>query len=140
MRFTFTLHELPEVAEKVLTGATSKTLLFYGDMGTGKTTLIKEIAKNLGVEEAVNSPTFSIVNEHILDNEKLYHYDFYRLESLDEALDIGIEDYLYSGNWNFVEWPEKVEDLLPGESTKIELTKNKNGSRTLSINACEIET
>jgi len=140
MRLTFTLHELPEVAEKVLTGATSKTLLFYGDMGTGKTTLIKEIAKNLGVEEAVNSPTFSIVNEHILDNEKLYHYDFYRLESLDEALDIGIEDYLYSGNWNFVEWPEKVEDLLPGESTKIELTKNKNGSRTLSINACEIET
>lgn len=133
MRLTFTLHELPEVAEKVLTGATSKTLLFYGDMGTGKTTLIKEIAKNLGVEEAVNSPTFSIVNEHILDNEKLYHYDFYRLESLDEALDIGIEDYLYSGNWNFVEWPEKVEDLLPGESTKIELTKNKNGSRTLSI-------
>lgn len=133
MELTFTLRELPEVAEKVLTGASSKTLLFYGDMGTGKTTLIKEIAKNLGVADAVNSPTFSIVNEHLLDNEKLYHYDFYRLESLDEALDIGIEDYLYSGHWNFVEWPEKVEDLLPGESTKIELIKNENGSRTLSI-------
>ena len=133
MELTYTLKELPDVAEKVLTGASSKTLLFYGDMGTGKTTLIKEIAKNLGVEEAVNSPTFSIVNEHKLNNEKLYHYDFYRLESLDEALDIGIEDYLYSGQWNFIEWPEKVEDLLPGESTKIELTKNKNGSRTLNI-------
>ena len=102
-------------------------------MGTGKTTLIKQIAKNLGVMDSVSSPTFSIVNEHLLDNEKLYHYDFYRLESLDEALDIGIEDYLYSGHWNFVEWPEKVEDLLPGESTKIELIKNENGSRTLSI-------
>ncbi|MBT8274724.1 MAG: tRNA (adenosine(37)-N6)-threonylcarbamoyltransferase complex ATPase subunit type 1 TsaE [Bacteroidia bacterium] len=133
MELTYTLQDLPEVAEKVLTGSSSKTLLFYGEMGTGKTTLIKEIAKNLGVEEAVNSPTFSIVNEHILNSEKLYHYDFYRLESLDEALDIGIEDYLYSGHWNFVEWPEKVEALLPGESTKIELIKNENGSRTLNI-------
>ncbi len=133
MKLTFTLQELPDVAEKVLTGASSKTLLFYGEMGTGKTTLIKEIAKNLGVEDAVNSPTFSIVNEHLLNNEKLYHYDFYRLESLDEAMDIGIEDYLYAGHWNFIEWPEKVEDLLPEESTKIELTKNKNGSRTINI-------
>ena len=133
MELTYTLQELPEVAEKVLTGSSSKTLLFYGEMGTGKTTLIKQIAKNLGVMDSVSIPTFSIVNEHLLDNEKLYHYDFYRLESLDEALDIGIEDYLYSGHWNFVEWPEKVEDLLPGESTKIELIKNENGSRTLSI-------
>ncbi|KAA3622509.1 MAG: tRNA (adenosine(37)-N6)-threonylcarbamoyltransferase complex ATPase subunit type 1 TsaE [Flavobacterium sp.] len=133
MELTYTLQQLPEVAEKVLTGSPSKTLLFYGEMGSGKTTLIKEIAKNLGVVDSVSSPTFSIVNEHLLDNEKLYHYDFYRLESLDEALDIGIEDYLYSGHWNFVEWPEKVEDLLPGESTRIDLIKNENGSRTLSI-------
>jgi tRNA threonylcarbamoyladenosine biosynthesis protein TsaE len=133
MELTYTLRELPDVAEKVLSESSNKTLLFYGAMGAGKTTLIKEIAKHLGVDDAVNSPTFSIVNEHILNSEKLYHYDFYRLKNLEEALDIGIEEYLYSGHWNFVEWPEKIEELLPGESTKIELTKNKNGSRTLSI-------
>jgi len=133
MKLTFTLEELPAVAAKLLSESKSKTFLFYGEMGAGKTTLIKEIAKNLGAGEALSSPTFSIVNEHVLDGEKLYHYDFYRLESLDEALDIGIEDYLYSGHWNFVEWPEKIEKLLPGESTRIELTKNENGSRTLSV-------
>ena len=133
MEVTFTLQELPVVARRILSESKSKTFLFYGEMGAGKTTLIKEIAKNLGVADALSSPTFSIINEHVLDGEKLYHYDFYRLESLEEALDIGIEDYFYSGHWNFIEWPEKVESLLPGESTKIELTKNENGSRTLSV-------
>ena len=132
MELTYTLQELPEVAEKVLTGSSSKTLLFYGEMGTGKTTLIKQIAKNLGVMDSVSSPTFSIVNEHLLDNEKLYHYDFYRLESLDEALDIGIEDYLYSGHWNFVEWPEKIPSLLPEKVMKVKITKEKE-SRIIEI-------
>ncbi len=131
MELTYTLQELPEVAVKVLSGSSTKTFLFYGEMGSGKTTLIKEIAKRLGVEN-ISSPTFSIVNEHLLEGDKLYHYDFYRVENMEEALDIGIEEYLYSGSWNFVEWPEKIETLLPGESMKIELTKNENGSRTLN--------
>jgi len=133
MELTYTLQELPEVAGKVLSGSSTKTFLFYGEMGSGKTTLIKEIAKKLGVEGTISSPTFSIINEHLLEGDKLYHYDLYRLENMEEALDIGIEEYLFSGSWNFVEWPEKFETLLPGESTKIRLTKNKNGSRTLNI-------
>ncbi len=133
MELTFTLEDLPAVAQKVLSDSKSRTFLFYGEMGAGKTTLIKEIAKNLGVADNLSSPTFSIINEHALGVDKLFHYDFYRLESLEEAMDLGIEDYFYSGHWNFIEWPEKVESLLPGESTRIELTKNENGSRTLSL-------
>ena len=133
MEMTYTLLDLPEVAGKLLSGVTTKTLLFYGEMGTGKTTLIKEIAKKLGVDETVSSPTFSIVNEHNLENDRLYHFDFYRLKNLEEAYAFGLEEYFYSGSWNFVEWPEKIDSLIPLESTKIKLTKNENGSRTLSI-------
>ena len=132
MELTYTLEELPEVAGKILAGTDSKTFLFYGEMGVGKTTLIKQIAKALGVSDTLSSPTFSIINEHVLNGDKLYHYDFYRLESEEEALDLGIEDYFYSGHWNFVEWPEKIESLLPGEGIKIQLTKNENGSRTIN--------
>ncbi len=117
----------------VLSNAPTKTLLFYGEMGVGKTTLIKELAKKLGVQDTISSPTFSIVNEYLLDEDKLYHFDFYRLEDEEEALDIGIEDYFESGHWSFVEWPERIEALLPRETTTIELTKNKNGSRTVNI-------
>ncbi len=133
MKHTYTLQELPEVAGMVLSNAPTKTLLFYGKMGVGKTTLIKELAKKLGVQDTISSPTFSIVNEYALDEEKLYHFDFYRLEDEEEALDIGIEDYFDSGYWSFVEWPEKIESLLPASATPIELTKNKNGSRTVNI-------
>ena len=104
-----------------------------GDIGAGKTVFSRSFARALGVKGPVSSPTFNIVQEYELDEGVLYHMDLYRLNSLQEALDIGIEDYLYSGHWNFVEWPEKVEQLLPGESTRIELTKNDNGSRTLSV-------
>ncbi|GAB5399360.1 MAG: tRNA (adenosine(37)-N6)-threonylcarbamoyltransferase complex ATPase subunit type 1 TsaE [Aureisphaera sp.] len=133
MRRTYTLHELPEIAGMVLSNAPTKTLLFYGEMGVGKTTLIKELAKKLGVQDTISSPTFSIVNEYLLEEDKLYHFDFYRLEDEEEALDIGIEDYFDSGHWNFIEWPEKIGSLLPDGSTTIELTKNNNGSRTVNI-------
>ncbi len=127
------LKDLPQVAKKVLTNAPYKTLLFYGEMGTGKTTLIKELAKNIGVEDVMSSPTFSIINEYHLENDKLFHFDFYRIESEEEALDIGIEDYLDSDHWNLIEWPEKIKNLLPENFTAIELTKNTNGSRTLKL-------
>lgn len=136
MDLTFTLQELPEIAGKVLLKANSKTLLFYGAMGVGKTTFINVLAQQLGVKEALSSPTFSIVNEYALPDDKLYHFDCYRLENEEEALDIGIEDYLDAGHWCIIEWPEKIETLLPDTATHIKLTKNQNGSRTVYIENC----
>ena len=108
MNLTYTLQDLPQVATSLLSSAQSKTLLFYGEMGVGKTTLIKALAAEIGVRETLTSPTFSIVNEHALDGGILYHFDCYRLETEEEALDIGIEDYFESGEWIFVEWPENI--------------------------------
>ena len=133
MEYTYTLEELPEVAGQILSHTPHKTLLFYGEMGVGKTTLIQELAKKLGVEHTMSSPTFSIVNEYEASSDKLYHFDFYRLDDIEEALDIGVEDYLDSGHWNLIEWPQKIEELLSGENTKIQLTKHQNGSRTLNM-------
>ena len=125
------LKDLPRIADHIVLNATSKVIVFYGEMGVGKTTLIKEIAKRIGVTEIISSPTYSIVNEYELGNDKLFHFDCYRLASEEEALDIGIEDYLFSNHWNLIEWPEKIENLLPEKKMSIELSKNKNGSRTL---------
>jgi len=133
MEYTFSKDEIPEIAKKILSEIKTKIALFYGEMGTGKTTLIKELAKQLGVEDVMSSPTFSIVNEYKLNEEKLFHFDFYRIENEEEAYDIGIEEYFYSGYWNLIEWPEKIDNLLPEEYTEIKLTKNKNGSRTIMI-------
>jgi len=133
MKYTYTLQDLPEIAEKVLLEASNKILLFYGVMGVGKTTLIKEIAKRLGVKDIISSPTFSIVNEYEIENDKIYHFDFYRIENEEELLDIGIEEYFFNDHWSLVEWPEKTKNLLPSESTIIKLIKNKNGSRTINI-------
>jgi tRNA threonylcarbamoyladenosine biosynthesis protein TsaE len=133
MQFTYMLRDLPQVAESVLLNTIHKTLLIYGEMGVGKTTLVKELAKKIGVTEILSSPTFSIVNEYPLENDKLYHFDCYRLETTEEALDIGIEDYLSSGHWNLIEWPEKIKKLLPASSATIEIIKNPNGSRTLNL-------
>ena len=105
MQITYMLQDLPQIANQLVLKAASKTILFYGEMGVGKTTLIKEIAKRIGVTEMLCSPTFSIVNEYELENDKLFHFDCYRLASEEEALDIGIEDYLFSGHWNLIEWP-----------------------------------
>ncbi|RDK83494.1 tRNA (adenosine(37)-N6)-threonylcarbamoyltransferase complex ATPase subunit type 1 TsaE [Marinirhabdus gelatinilytica] len=133
MKITYTLQELPDVAGKVLEEAQTKILLFFGAMGVGKTTFITNLAKQLGVREALSSPTFSIVNEYPLEDDKLYHFDCYRLEDEEQAMDIGIEEYLDSGHWCFVEWPEKIESLVPEAVTKIILTKNPNGSRTIQL-------
>ena len=133
MQLTYTLAELPEIANAILSNAQTKNLLFYGEMGIGKTTLIKELGKSLGVEDTITSPTFSIVNEYQLATDKLFHFDFYRIEREEEAMDIGIEEYFYSGHWNFIEWPQKITNLLPNDSTELLLTKNTNGSRTLKM-------
>ena len=106
------LHELDDAAQKIIEYAGSqKTFLFYGDMGAGKTTLIKSLCKQLGTNDNVASPTFSIVNEYNAPGRNIYHFDFYRLKTQTEALDMGFEEYLYSGNYCFIEWPENDKTI-----------------------------
>ena len=134
MERNYSLNELNVVAKEVIKNANFKVLLFEGTMGVGKTTLIKEIAKELGVLDVVSSPTFSLVNEyHTQNNDKVYHFDFYRIEDEEEALDIGIEEYFYSGSWCLVEWPLKIKNLLPLESVLIRIITDKQLQRTIQL-------
>ncbi|OBX24810.1 tRNA threonylcarbamoyladenosine biosynthesis protein TsaE [Gelidibacter algens] len=133
MDFTYSLEELESVADAILKHSTSKTLLFYGEMGVGKTTLIKALSKKLGSAATVNSPTFSIVNEYEIQDDLIYHFDLFRIEDEEEALNFGIEDYLFSNHYNFIEWPERIITLLPEASNKIEIKLNLDGSRTLKL-------
>jgi tRNA threonylcarbamoyladenosine biosynthesis protein TsaE len=134
MNNTYSFSELNTVAKEIIETSKSKTLLFYGEMGAGKTTLIKEICKELGIEDVANSPTFSLVNEyHTANSEIVYHFDFYRIEDENEAYDIGIEDYFYSEAWCLIEWPQNIENLLPLESTEIHLSVLENGNRTIQL-------
>jgi len=128
------LNELDAAAQKITVFAgTQKTFLFYGDMGAGKTTLIKTLCKQLGSEDNITSPTFSIVNEYKAEKNSIYHFDFYRLKNQTEALDMGVEDYLYSGNYCFIEWPERIPDLLPPHYISIKITVADNDIRLLNI-------
>lgn len=109
---------------------------FYGEMGAGKTTFINALCKALGVEDdTTNSPSFSIINEYRSDTsaELIYHFDLYRLESLEEAFDIGVEDYFDSGALCFLEWPERIDDILPGDTVKVNITVNDDDTRTITI-------
>ncbi len=112
-----------------------KIYAFYGSMGAGKTTFIKAVCKQLGITDVVNSPTFAIVNEYALPEHgrHVYHFDFYRIKKESEIYDIGYEDYFYSGELCFLEWPELIEDLLPENTVRIHITANVDGSRTLEI-------
>lgn len=130
----YALNELPKIAKEVINFSKSKVLLFYGEMGVGKTTLIKEIVKCLESNDTVSSPTFSLVNEyHTTSKEKIYHFDFYRINSETEAMDMGIEEYFYSNNWCLVEWPNKIENLLPLKSVSITITNNQQNNRTIEL-------
>ncbi len=134
MEIIFTLDQIQEVAQTIIDQKSSKIVLLNGEMGAGKTTLIKNIAKALGVTEATSSPTFSLVNEYqSTSGEVLYHFDVYRIKDENEAMAIGIEDYLYSGNWCFIEWSEKIPNLIPEHHIVIELTVLENGKRKLII-------
>lgn len=116
------INELNSVAEELLAFANGeKFFIFEGEMAAGKTTLIKAFCAVLGVEDVVSSPTFSIVNEYSIPKGLIYHFDFYRLKTVQEAYDIGYEDYFYSDNYCLVEWPTKVEELLPEKYIKVEL-------------------
>lgn len=108
---------------------------FYGEMGAGKTTFIKEICKVLGVTDPITSPTFAIVNEYRSDEtaELIYHFDFYRVEKIEEVYDFGYEDYFYSGAICFIEWPERVDSLLPNDCVHVSITQNEDGSRAVEL-------
>lgn len=128
------LAALDQAAETLLAYAGNERIfIFEGDMGAGKTTFIKAITKALGVTEVVSSPTFSIVNEYDAAGQTIYHFDFYRIKNLQEAYDIGYEEYFYSGNLCLIEWPEKVQELLPEHYLKIEITAPAENERVLSI-------
>jgi len=133
MTTTYKINDLATVAKQVLEEMTSKTLLFYGDMGSGKTTLIKAMVKALGGDDDTSSPTFSIVNEYEVENDMVYHFDMFRIDNEVEAYDIGIEDYLYSGHYNFIEWPEKIKALLPQDADRLFVNTNQDGSRSLKL-------
>jgi tRNA threonylcarbamoyladenosine biosynthesis protein TsaE len=134
MKITFSLEEIDQVASQLLAANPNKVILFHGEMGAGKTTFIKALSKALGVKDATSSPTFSLVNEYqTVDNKTLYHFDVYRLKNENEALDMGIEDYLYSGNWCFIEWAEKIPNLIPELHSVIELKLAADGKREVLL-------
>jgi tRNA threonylcarbamoyladenosine biosynthesis protein TsaE len=110
-----------------------RVFAFYGGMGAGKTTFIKAVCEQLGVKDAVTSPTFAIVNEYASDFGPVYHFDFYRIKNLGEVMDLGFEDYAYSGNFCLMEWPELIEDLLPDNTVNVHIAETSNGMRTVTI-------
>lgn len=111
----------------------SRVFAFYGKMGAGKTTFIKAVCEQLGVEDVITSPTFAIVNEYTskTSGDTIYHFDFYRIKKLDEVYDMGYEEYFYSGSLCFIEWPELIESLLPEDATKVTIKENEDGSRSV---------
>jgi tRNA threonylcarbamoyladenosine biosynthesis protein TsaE len=134
MNIIFSLDQLEEVAQQILDQNPNKVILFHGEMGVGKTTLIKQLCKTLGVTGATSSPTFSLVNEYqTINNQIVYHFDFYRLNKEEEALDMGVDDYLYSGNWCFIEWAEKIPNLLPENHSVITIELLPDGKRSLNL-------
>ncbi len=129
------VNELGKAAENILNYAgEERVFLFFGEMGAGKTTLIKQLCQALGVTDTASSPTFSIVNEYNSINGVVFHFDFYRLKHETEALDLGYEDYFYSGNYCFIEWPEKIPNLLPNKSVTVRISVNDNEERIISAN------
>jgi tRNA threonylcarbamoyladenosine biosynthesis protein TsaE len=110
-----------------------KVFAFYGKMGAGKTTFVKAICEELGVDDVITSPTFAIVNEYDAMGQPIYHFDFYRIKKLEEVYDMGYEDYFYSGALCFIEWPELIEDLLPEDAVRVDIGVNANDERTVTF-------
>lgn len=129
------LDKIDEAALEFIRAMGDNTVFaFHGDMGAGKTTFIKAICENLGVSDTINSPTFAIVNEYRSDSgELIYHFDFYRINKIEEVFDFGYEDYFYSGSLCFIEWPEKIDTLLPKDTVNVYVKVQEDGSREVSL-------
>lgn len=130
------LDSIREAAKNFISQMDDRTVFaFRGEMGAGKTTFIKAICEELGVEDVINSPTFAIINEYRSETtgELIYHFDFYRINKLSEAEEIGTSDYFYSGALCFIEWPEKIEELLPGDVVEVSIREEEDGTRTVEF-------
>ena len=128
------LENIREAAKSFVSGiGDSKVFAFYGKMGAGKTTFIKAVCEELGVEDVITSPTFAIINEYTASDGVVYHFDFYRIKKLEEVYDMGYEDYFYSGALCFIEWPELIEEVLPEDAVKVTITEQTDGSRTINF-------
>ncbi|MFA6832750.1 MAG: tRNA (adenosine(37)-N6)-threonylcarbamoyltransferase complex ATPase subunit type 1 TsaE [Bacteroidaceae bacterium] len=128
------LQEISAVAVQFIAAmGEHRVIAFYGEMGTGKTTFIQAICKNLGVTDVINSPTFSIVNEYLATNGEIFHFDFYRIKKLEEVYDMGYEEYFYGNGFCFIEWPELVESLLPDDVLRVHIKELSDGSRSVSF-------
>ena len=133
MELTFSLDNLPSAAKTFIDAIGGhRVFAFVGDMGAGKTTFISEVCRLLGADDDSGSPTFSIVNEYLDKSGKpIYNFDFYRLEYPEEALDIGVEDYFYSGHLCLIEWPDRIGSLLPEEAVTVNISENPDGTRSI---------
>ncbi|MEA3495385.1 MAG: tRNA (adenosine(37)-N6)-threonylcarbamoyltransferase complex ATPase subunit type 1 TsaE [Bacteroidota bacterium] len=123
------LDQLSEIATEILSNCKSKKIAFYGNLGAGKTTFIKELCTQLGVNEIVNSPSFTILNEYS-GKQNIYHFDFYRIKNAEEIYELGYEEYFFSDEYVFIEWAEKIDDMLPDFFTKIFIETTENSKRT----------
>lgn len=134
MEFVFSLNTIDLAVQHFFDSKPNKVVIFKGLMGAGKTTFIKAICAHLGIKEVTSSPTFSLVNDYQTSSEQtVYHFDLYRINLESEALDMGIEEYLYSGNWCFIEWAEKIPSLLPENHSTVTIREIETGERAIEI-------
>ena len=134
IKLKYNLNQIDKAVEFILDNLSSKIILFYGEMGSGKTTIIKNILQKLDCKDVISSPTFSIVNEYKLTELSAYHFDFYRINNELEALDLGFEEYTSKNDWCFIEWPEKITNLIPKNAQSIKITILDSITREININ------
>mgnify|MGYP003326826476 FL=1 len=133
MEIIYNLEEITKAAKFILDNAAYKVILFKGEMGGGKTTLIRALTKAIGSDDLVSSPTFSIVNEYHFDRGSIFHFDMYRIDNENEIINIGFDEYLEFGSWVFIEWPEKIPNLLPEKFSKLHINIIDNNNRKLTL-------